>query len=122
MSMGDVDISWQTLCRIVQAWAGAAAELTEFVPLHGGQINTTLELRLSDGRRAVVKVSPHRVDKNCQREAYQLTLLKNLGIAVPQVYSWRIGSLDDPISHLLIEHIDGVNLAEAEIPVLGRRV
>src|SRR6185312_6585691 len=80
LSMGDIDISWQMLCRIVQSWAGATAELTEFLPLHGGQINTTLELHLADGRKAVVKVSPHRVDKNYQREAHQLVLLKNAGI------------------------------------------
>ncbi len=112
--MGDVDISWQTLRRIVQSWAGTAAELTEFLPLHGGQINTTLELHLSDGRKAVIKASPHRVDKSYEREAYQLTLLKSFGIPVPHVYSWRMGSLDDPISHLLIEHIDGINLSQAK--------
>src|SRR5690348_10416517 len=104
MSMGEIDISWQALRRIVQEWAGTSAELSEFVPLHGGQINTTLELHLKDGCKAVVKVSPHRVDKSYEREAYQLTLLKSFGIPVPEVYSWRIGSLDDPVSHLLIEY------------------
>ncbi len=112
--MGDVDISWQTLCRIVQAWSGTAVELKEFLPLHGGQINTTLELHLSNGQKAVIKASPHRVDKSYEREAYQLTLLRSFGIPVPEVYSWRMGSLDDPISHLLIEHIDGINLSQAK--------
>jgi fructosamine-3-kinase len=114
MSIGEIDISWQVLRRIVQEWAGTAAELTEFAPLHGGQINITLKLHLSDGKKAVVKVSPHRVDKSYEREAYQLTLLKSLGIPVPEVYSWKIGSLDDPISHLLIEYIDGVNLGQVK--------
>ena len=45
--MGEIDISWQALRRIVQEWAGTSAELSEFVPLHGGQINTTLELHLT---------------------------------------------------------------------------
>ena len=114
MPNGDVDISWQSLRRIVQAWAGTSAELKEFVTLHGGQINTTLDLRLVDGRRVVIKVSPHRVDKSYEREAYQLTLLKNCGLPVPEVYSWKIGSLDDPFSYILIEFIEGTDLGEAK--------
>src|SRR5688572_21288420 len=110
MSMGEIDIPWQSLRRIVQEWAGTATELSEFVPLHGGQINTTLELHLSDGRKIVAKISPHRVDRSYEREAYQLTLLKSLGLPVPEVYQWKIGSLDDPVSYLLIEWIDGVDL------------
>jgi fructosamine-3-kinase len=112
--MGEIDISWQALRRIVQDWAGTATELVEFLPLHGGQINTTLELHLSDGKKLVAKISQHRVDRSYQREAYQLTLLKSLGLPVPAVYAWKIGSLDDPISYLLIEHINGVDLGEAK--------
>ena len=114
MSMGEVDISWQALRRIVQDWVGTATELTEYVALHGGQINTTLELHLSDGRKVVIKVSPHRVDKSYEREAYQLTLLRNAGIPVPEVLAWRIGSLDDPFSYILMEFVEGVDLGEAK--------
>ncbi|MEO6435746.1 MAG: fructosamine kinase family protein [Tepidisphaeraceae bacterium] len=114
MSNGDVDISWQSLRRIVQDWAGTAAELSEFVPLHGGQINTTLDLHLKDGNRLVIKVSPHRVDKSYEREAYQLTLLKSCGVPVPEVYRWKIGSLDDPFSYILLEFVEGVGMAEAK--------
>ena len=114
MSMGEVDISWQSLRRIVQDWAGTAAELKEFVPLHGGQINTTLELHLTDGQRVVIKVSPHRVDKSYEREAYQLTLLRSCGMPVPEVYRWKIGSLDDPFSYILMEFVEGVDLGEAK--------
>lgn len=114
MSSGEVDISWQALRRIVQDWAGTAAELVEFVPLHGGQINTTLELHLADGKKVVIKVSPHRVDHSYEREAYQLTLLKDCGIPVPQVHCWKIGTLDDPWSYILLEFIDGVDLGEAK--------
>jgi fructosamine-3-kinase len=113
MSMGDIDISWQTLRRIVQEWAGTTAELKEFIPLHGGQINTTLELHLTDGSKAVIKLSPHRVDRSYEREAYQLTLLKSLGLPAPDVYRWKIGSLEDPISYLIIEWIEGVDMGEA---------
>ena len=112
--MGEVDISWQSLRRIVQEWAGTTAELKEFVPLHGGQINTTLELHLSDGQRVVIKVSPHRVDKSYEREAYQLTMLRSFGIPVPDVYRWKIGSLDDPFSYILMEFVEGVDLGEAK--------
>jgi fructosamine-3-kinase len=54
------------------------------------------------------------VDKSYEREAYQLTLLRSIGIPVPQVYAWKIGSLDDPISYMLMEHIDGVDLGAAK--------
>ena len=113
MSSGDVEISWQSLRRIVQDWAGTSAELKEFVHLHGGQINTTLDLHLVDGQRVVIKVSPHRVDKSYEREAYQLALLKSCGIPVPEVYRWRMGSLDDPFSYILFEFVEGVDLGEA---------
>jgi len=113
MSMGEVDISWQALRRIVHDWAGTATELSEVIPLHGGQINTTLELHLNDGKRIVIKVSPHRVDKSYEREAYQLAMLKSCGVPVPQVLCWKTGSLDDPFSYILLEFIDGVDLGAA---------
>ena len=114
MSMGEIDISWQALRRIVQEWAGTSAELTQIQPLHGGYINTTLALHTKDGGKSVIKVSPHRVDRSYEREAIQLTLLKSLGLPVPEVYRWKIGTLDDPVSYLLIEFIEGVDLHEAK--------
>jgi fructosamine-3-kinase len=114
MSMGEIDISWDSLRRIVKDWAGESAELAEFRPLHGGCINTTLALTLADGAKAVVKISPHRVDRAYEREAIHLTMMRGAGIPAPEVYRWKIGSLDDPISYLLIEFIDGVDLAEAK--------
>jgi len=114
MSIGEVDISWQALRRIVQDWAGTSAELVEFVPLHGGQISTTLDLHLKGGQHVVIKVSPHRVDRSYEREAYQLTLLKSCGVPVPEVYRWKIGTLDDPFSYILLEYIDGVDLGEVK--------
>lgn len=114
MSIGEIDISWQALRRIVQDWGGTSAEVVEFVPLHGGQISTTLDLHLSDGKHVVIKVSPHRVDRSYEREAYQLTLMKSCGIPVPEVYCWKIGNLDDPFSYILLEFIDGVDLGEVK--------
>ena len=114
MSIGDIDISWQALRRIVQEWAGTSAELAEVKPLHGGCINTTLHLICKDGQQCVVKISPHRVDRNYQREAYQLNLLRELGVPVPQVYLCKVGTLDDPHSYLLMEFMPGVDLSAAK--------
>ncbi|HTL29596.1 MAG TPA: fructosamine kinase family protein [Tepidisphaeraceae bacterium] len=108
------DISWQVLRRIVQEWAGTSAELAEVKPLHGGCINTTLHLILSDGAQAVAKVSQHRVDRSYQREAYQLNLMRELGLPVPQIYVCKVGTLDDPHSYLLMEFMQGVDLAAAK--------
>src|SRR5947208_5611648 len=109
----DGDISWPVLRRIVQEWAGTSAELAEVTPLDGGNISTTLLLTTNRGDKSVLKLSQHRVDRTYDREAYQLGLLRSLGLPVPQVFGWRIGTLDDPHSYLLMEFIDGVDLAHA---------
>lgn len=113
MSFHESDISWQVLRRIVQDWAGASAELEQVQPLQGGMINTTLCLTLIDGQRAVLKISPHRVNRDYELEAHQLDLLRSLGVPAPRIYQLKIGSLEDPHSFLLMEFIDGVNLHEA---------
>jgi fructosamine-3-kinase len=113
MQGGD-DISWAMLCRIARRWAGESAELAEIVSLQGGSISNTLRLRLVDGRRAVCKLTPHRVDRAVITEARQLTVLGDLGIPVPAVYVAELASLDQPNSFLLMEHVEGVTLAEAK--------
>lgn len=112
MSM-DSDISWQLLRGIVREWAGTTAELAEVTSLEGGSIHTTLALRTKDDQRAVLKVTPHRVDRGYQDEAYQLNLLRSLGVPVPDVYACRLGTLDSPHSYILLQFVEGVNLAEA---------
>lgn len=109
----DSDIPWAVLRRIVQEWAGASAELAEVKPLDGGFISTTLALTLKDGQKAVLKISAHRVDRSYQRQAHQLELLRKAGIPTPQVYTWKIGSLDDPFSYLLMEFVEGTDWAQA---------
>jgi fructosamine-3-kinase len=109
----DSDISWDVLRRIVQDWAGAAAELIEVAPLAGGCISTTLKLTTSDGQDAVLKISPHRVDRSYEEESHQLELLRSLGLPTPQVHLQKTGTLDDPFSYLLLEFLPGVDLAAA---------
>ena len=108
------DISWQVLRQIAQNWAGSSAELAEVKPLEGGMINTTLCLTLADGQRAVLKISPHRVNRDYQREAHQLDFLRSLGVPTPRVYRHEIGSLDDPHSYILMEFIEGIDFARAK--------
>lgn len=114
MSFHESDISWQVLRRIVQDWAGTSAELAEVKPLEGGCISTTLCLTLRDNQRIVLKISPHRVNRDYEREAHQLELLRSLGIPAPQVYRIGIGSLDDPHSFLLMQYMEGMDLAQAK--------
>ena len=105
------DISWQVLRQIVHDWAGSSAELAEVRPLEGGSVSTTLDLETRDGQRAVLKITPHRVDRTYADEACQLNLLREFGLPVPQVYKWEIGTLDRPFSYLLEEFVDGQDLA-----------
>jgi fructosamine-3-kinase len=109
----ETDISWQVLRRIAQDWGGESAELSEVTPLDGGSISTTLALSLLDGRKSVLKISPHRVDRSYVNEAHQLQLMDAAGLPVPRVYSAKVGSLDDPFSFILMEFVDGVDLSQA---------
>jgi fructosamine-3-kinase len=109
----DSEISWPVLRRIVKEWAGGSAELAEVTPLDGGCISTTVALTLVDQSKAVLKISAHRVDRSYEREAHQLTLLRNAGLPVPNVYVWKTGTLDDPFSYILMEFVEGVDWAQA---------
>jgi len=108
-----MDISWQVLRQIAQEWGGETAELAEVKPLDGGCISTTVALQLADGRKAVCKISAHRVDRSYVNEAHQLSLLAELGVPVPKVYATKLGSLEDPFSYILMEFVEGMNLQQA---------
>jgi fructosamine-3-kinase len=109
----EMDISWQVLGRIVQGWGGTTAQIAEVRPLDGGCISTTVALQLTDGRSAVCKISPHRVDRSYVNEAHQLKFMAGLGLPVPRVYEAKLGSLEDPFSYILMEFIEGINLRQA---------
>jgi len=113
MTGGD-DISWSSLGQIVREWAGDPAELTEVIPLTGGSVNNTLLLVTGDHRKAVCKITPHRVNRQLEIEAFQLDLLRSLGVPTPRVYGVHVASLDNPNSYLLMEYVDGITLAEAK--------
>lgn len=107
------DVSWETLRKIVRQWAGPRVDIEEIRHLHGGAVSNTLGLKLDNGQRAVLKISPHRVDRSLVREAQQLNHLRFLGVPVPTVYQWRLADLDEPDSYLLMEFVPGVDLAQA---------
>jgi len=112
MPRGD-DISWQVMRQIVRKWTGEATELAEVTPLSGGCISTAMALTLDSGRKVVLKISPHRVDRAYADEAVQLALLCEAGIPVPQVYDCHTGTLEEPFSYILMEFIEGVDLSAA---------
>jgi fructosamine-3-kinase len=114
MPSQDGDISWQVLRQIVRNWAGTTAELVGVIPLDGGCISTTLKLELADHAKAVLKISPHRVDRSYAEEAFQLDHLRSLGFPTPRVLACHTGTLDEPFSYILLEFIDGVDLLAAK--------
>jgi fructosamine-3-kinase len=109
----DSDISWQVLRRIVHGWAGTAAEIAEVRHLDGGGVNNTLGITTTNNDRAVLKISPHRVNRDFEREAYQLDVMRGLGVPVPHVHAAKTATLDEPDSYILMEYVDGVDLARA---------
>jgi fructosamine-3-kinase len=110
----EMDISWQVLGRIVREWGGETAEIAEIKPLDGGCISTTVAMLLTDNRKVVCKISPHRVDRSYVNEAHQLNFMAGLGLPVPTVYAAKVGTLDDPFSYILMEFIEGMNLHQAK--------
>ena len=114
MGTQEIDISWQVLRQIVHDWAGSSADLSEVTPLAGGSIDTALALTCNDGLRAVLKVTPHRIDRAHADQACQLNLLRQLDIPAPEVYRCEIGTLDRPFSFVLMEYVDGVDLETAK--------
>ena len=99
--------------QIVRRWAGEATDLAEVTPLSGGCISTAVALTLDSGRKAVLKISPHRVDRAYADEQVQLGLLREAGIRVPEVYYVHTGTLEEPFSYILMEFIEGVDLSVA---------
>lgn len=115
MPASESDISWQLLRRIIRDWLGNSAELQEVAPLVGGCINLTLKLTIKDGNSnncAVLKISPHRIDRSLQREAYQLNHLRSLGIPVPEVYQWKLADLAEPDSYILMQYVDAMDFSK----------
>ena len=110
----EVEVSWQQLRQIVLEWAGPEVELDEVTPLYGGAINTTLGLKTKCGKKSVLKITPHRVDRSYEDEAQQLGLLGEAGLPVPEIYQLQTGSLDKPFSYLLMEFVEGVDLGAAK--------
>src|SRR5947209_10108549 len=113
MTPHEIDISWQVLAQIMGQWAGDT-DLAEVTPLAGGSINTTLKLSTHSGKSAVLKITPHRVDKSYSDEAWQLALLREAGVPVPDVYIYKLGTLDDPFSYILMEFVEGLDFAAAK--------
>jgi fructosamine-3-kinase len=114
MPLTDSDISWQVLRQIIQDWAGANAQIAEVRPLEGGCINTTLGITTDQGDRAVLKIAPHRVNHEFEREHAQLELMRGCDIPVPKVFAHKTASLEAPHSYILMEFVEGVDLAEAK--------
>ncbi len=110
----EIDISWEVLGRIVREWGSSSAQIAQVTPLEGGCISTAVAVELTDGRKAVCKISPHRVDRSYVNEAHQLKCMAGLGLPTPQVYAAKIGSLDDPFSYILMEFVEGCNLHQAK--------
>lgn len=113
MPLMEKDISWPLLRRIVREWQGESVELTGVTPLHGGSMSTTLLLAIKNHPKVVLKIAPHLVMHQYEQEAYQLNLLRDWGMPAPEVYACRVGSLDDPHSYLLMQHMPGISLSSA---------
>lgn len=107
------DVSWTLLRRIVRDWLGESVDLTGVRPLHGGSMSTTLLLKLKGRDPVVLKIAPHMVVHQYEEEAYQLNLLNDWGLPVPEVLACKVGSLDDPHSFLLMQNMPGIPLAVA---------
>ena len=106
------EISWSLLQGILKDWLGRSVELEGVKSLHGGSMSTTLLLDIKGRRPVVIKIAPHMVMHQYEHEAYQLNLLRDWGLSVPQVYACRVATLDEPHSYLLMQQMPGRSLAD----------
>ena len=113
MPLAAGEIDWQMLRTITGHWTGCTDDLAAVVPLLGGCINTTLKLTTRAGDHAVLKITPHRVDRCYEAEAFHLDHLRSLGLPTPQVIRQYTGTLEEPFSYLLMEFVPGVDLDRA---------
>jgi fructosamine-3-kinase len=107
------DISWPLVERIARDSLDRDDPLAEMSLLGGGVVATTLKMKTRSGKRAVLKISSHRVNHHHEREARQLQMLAELGIPAPRVLASQTGSLEWPHSFVLLEHVEGVTLKAA---------
>ncbi len=114
MTSHENDISWSNLRGIVRDCFGGSADLAEVKPLLGGCINNTFCLTMTDGLRAVLKLSAHRVTHAFVDEEFQLRQMGDAGMPVPGVYRSVVGSLDYPYSFIMMEFVDGIDLHTAK--------
>ncbi len=75
-------------------------------------MSTTLLLEIKGRQPVVCKIAPHMVMSQYEYEAYQLNLLRDWGLPVPEVYACSLASLERPHSYLLMQHMPGRSLAE----------
>jgi fructosamine-3-kinase len=108
-------LSWEALEALLRDGLGEDAGLDEVRQLDGGLTHVALLLLTTDGRRAVAKVSRKARDGDLSREAHQLGVLRRLGLPAPEVYGHRVGTAEAPLSWLLMEWCEGVDLHRARL-------
>jgi fructosamine-3-kinase len=113
MSSPASEVDWQMLRDITGHWTGSGDDLAAVCPLLGGCINITLKLTTRGGDHAVLKITPHRIDRHYESEAFHLDHLRSLGLPTPKVLRQHTGTLEEPFSYLLMEFIPGVDLDQA---------
>ncbi|XXF78905.1 aminoglycoside phosphotransferase family protein [Myxococcaceae bacterium GXIMD 01537] len=106
-------LCWDTLQQVLREGLGTRSALAEVRQLDGGLTHVTLVLVAEDGLRAVAKLSRTPWDTDLAREARQLAVLRKLGLPAPEVYASRVGGPDAPLSWLLMELREGVDLSQA---------
>ena len=111
MSLTD-DISWALLQGILKDWLGRSVQIEAVKSLHGGSMSTTLLLKLKRRQPVVIKIAPHMVMQQYEDEAYQLNMLRDWGLPVPQVYACKLATLEEPHSYLLMQQMPGESLAD----------
>jgi len=96
-------------------WLGKPAGLTGIRRLHGGMINSVLELRFeAPPGSAVIKVSPKLGQGAFQSEARGLRYLKeHAAFPVPDVYLVESDGETVPLAFILLGRLEGLNLGEA---------
>jgi fructosamine-3-kinase len=117
MPFDTTTISQEAATELLRAFTGTGLTVTGMRRLHGGMVNSVLELS-TDGepRLVVAKLSPQPGNSAFERECRVLQWYrKNTRFPVPEPYGFDLSGEVFPGSCLMMERLPGDNLAQVRL-------
>ena len=124
ISKHDISLTLAEAGRILSRWRGKPTSCTRIEPLRGGMVYSVARLDFDEPPfRAVVKLSGDVQDAGLAREHRTIQYLRDgLGVHCLETYLHDDSRATVPYDFVLLEHVPGINLQDAPVPVQDRAV